>query len=170
MATAHLIHGYLGAGKTTFARQLERELPAIRFSQDEWMTQLYGDNPPLEEFPVFFRRISQLIAGLWPRCLELGIDVVLDLNIWCREERDETRATASALGAGTRLYRLACTDEEAWRRIERRNHNLEGSLLIDRSAFDAFKARFEPLGDDEERIDVVVDPAPTTSGWRYRIA
>ena len=32
MATAHLIYGYLGAGKTTFAKKLERELPAIRFS------------------------------------------------------------------------------------------------------------------------------------------
>jgi predicted kinase len=31
MPTAHLIHGYLGAGKTTFARQLERDIPAIRF-------------------------------------------------------------------------------------------------------------------------------------------
>jgi tRNA uridine 5-carbamoylmethylation protein Kti12 len=43
MATAHLIHGFLGAGKTTFARQLERELRAIRFSQDEWMANLNGD-------------------------------------------------------------------------------------------------------------------------------
>jgi predicted kinase len=32
MATAHLIHGFLGVGKTTFARQLEGRLPAIRFS------------------------------------------------------------------------------------------------------------------------------------------
>jgi predicted kinase len=47
MATAHLIHGYLGAGKTTFARRLEEELPAIRFSHDEWMTNLYGDDPPI---------------------------------------------------------------------------------------------------------------------------
>ena len=30
MATAHLSHGLLGAGKTTFARQLERSIPAIR--------------------------------------------------------------------------------------------------------------------------------------------
>jgi len=35
MSAAHLIHGYLGAGKTTFARQLERDIPAIRFSHDE---------------------------------------------------------------------------------------------------------------------------------------
>lgn len=42
MATAHLIHGFLGVGKTTFARQLEERLPAIRFSHDEWMARRYG--------------------------------------------------------------------------------------------------------------------------------
>jgi predicted kinase len=53
MPTAHLIHGYVGAGKTTFARRLEQELPAIRFSHDEWMTRLYGDDPPVDQFPEF---------------------------------------------------------------------------------------------------------------------
>jgi predicted kinase len=164
MATAHLIHGFLGAGRTTFARQLERELPAIRFSQDEWMAHLYGNDPPADEFPIFFQRISELMATLWPRCLELGVDVVLDLNFWFREERDEIRATASALGASTTLYRLACTDEEAWRRIEHRNRNLNGDLFISRETFEALKARFEPLSDDEERIDIPVDPSPIISG------
>jgi len=37
-----MIHGYLGTGKTTFARKLERELPAIRFSHDEWITRIFG--------------------------------------------------------------------------------------------------------------------------------
>jgi hypothetical protein len=35
MATAHLSHGFLGVGKTTLARRLEKDIPAIRFSHDE---------------------------------------------------------------------------------------------------------------------------------------
>ena len=65
MATAHLIHGFLGAGKTTFARELEQNIPAIRFSHDEWMTRLYGDDPALlknirilEQWYLFLSKLS----------------------------------------------------------------------------------------------------------------
>jgi predicted kinase len=154
MATAHLIHGFLGAGKTTFARRLESDLPAMRFSHDEWMTRLYGQDPAADEFPILVDRVSEQIGLLWPRCLELGVDVVLDFGFWSRKQRDETRATAFALGAGTRLYRLTCTEEEAWQRIEHRNRNLDGSLFVSRNTFAVLKGRFEPLADEEERIEI----------------
>jgi predicted kinase len=161
MATAHLIHGYIGAGKTTFARRLEKELPAIRFSGDEWMAHLYGDDPPAAEFPQLHQRVSALIDQHWIRCLELGLDVVLDLGFWSRRQRDCTRAIARNLGADTLLYRLACPDDEAWRRIEKRNQRLDGNLLIVRNTFETLKSRFEPLGDDEERIEIKAVPRPT---------
>jgi predicted kinase len=154
MPTIHLIHGFVGAGKTTFARRLEQELPAIRFSHDEWMTRLYGDDPPVDQFPELHERVSKLIGNYWMRGVELGLDVVLDLGFWSRHQRNEIRATAVALGAGAQLYRLECPEAEAWRRIEQRNLDLDGSLLIVRNTFDMLKERFEPLGDDEPRIEV----------------
>jgi len=154
MATAHLIHGYLGAGKTTLARQLELSLPAIRFTHDEWMARLYGTDPPLEHFSEFYRRVSEQIGAVWPRCLELGLDVVLDLGFWSRSQRDETRAQIARIGAEVRLYRLSCSDEHAWQRIERRNADLNGSLFIARNTFEVLKGRFEPLANDEPRVEV----------------
>jgi predicted kinase len=154
MPAAHLIYGYLGAGKTTFARQLERNIPAIRFSHDEWMVRLYGDDPPIEQFAIFYWRIHEQVEEIWLRCLELGLDVVLDFGFWTRQERDATRAKIIALGAEARLYRLTCPEDEAWRRIEKRNANLQGSLLIVRNTFEMFKERFEPLDPDETRIEI----------------
>lgn len=156
MPTAHMIHGYLGAGKTTFARRLEEDLPAIRFTHNEWMARLYGTDPPAERFADHAARVSVQIDRLWPRCLQLGLDVVLDLNFWTRHDRDAARMKARSLGAAVRLYRLACPDEVAWRRIERRNASPgEDSLVIARGTFEALRARFEPLGPDEEREEVL---------------
>jgi predicted kinase len=164
MAKAHLIHGYLGAGKTTFARRLEQELRAIRFTHDEWMSRLYGDDPSAEMFPEYSERISGLIDSVWPRCLELGLDVVLDLNFWKRKQRDRVREEVRALGADVCLYRLVCSDEEAWRRIERRNADLSSGLFIARNTFEVLKSRFEPLAYDEEYVEVTTsDPMPSMS-------
>lgn len=154
MVTAHLIHGYIGAGKTTFARRLEQELPAIRFSHDEWMANLFGDDPPIDQFPEFRQRVSKLIDTYWTRCVNLGLDVVLDLGFWSRRQRDEARAIAMGLGARTRLYLLECSEDEAWRRVDKRNAHLDGSLLIVRNIFEMLKSRFEPLADDEDRTEV----------------
>jgi len=147
--TAHLIHGYIGAGKTSFARQLEARLPAVRFTHDEWMVALFGRDPPAELFPEHFRRVMALIEQQWTRCLELGLDVVLDLAFWSRAQRDATRARVTSLGASHRLYQLALPDEEAWARVARRNQE-PGALQIARNTFEILRERYEPLGADEE--------------------
>ena len=153
MATAHLIHGYLGAGKTTLARQLEAELPALRFSHDEWMAKLFGEDPPEASFAENHARVWDLMASIWCPALALGVDIVLDFGFWRRSERDSIRALVLAAGGEVCLYSLTCSDEEAWRRIERRNLALDGALLITRNTFEVLRAGFEPLEADEARID-----------------
>ena len=43
MATLHLICGLPCSGKTTLAKRLEQELPALRLAPDEWMARIVGD-------------------------------------------------------------------------------------------------------------------------------
>lgn len=154
MPTAHLIHGYLGAGKTTFARRLEGEMTAVRFTHDEWMERLHGEDPPAERFAEYAERVSSLMEEVWRRCLAAGVDVILDSGFWSRAERDRTRMTVAQLGADVRLYRLACPDDEAWQRIDARNATSGRSLYIAPDTFTALMVRFEPLDDDETRIEV----------------
>jgi hypothetical protein len=50
------------------------------------------------------------LREIWLRCLELGIDVVLDFGFWSREERDATREKIWPLSAQPRR-------SDVWRRI-----------------------------------------------------
>jgi predicted kinase len=153
MATAHLLFGYLGSGKTTFAKRLEVERGAVRFTPDEWMAHLFGDDPPEESLPEKAEAILELLEPLWTRCLSLGLDVVLDYGFWRRRERDEVRLVVERLGASACLYRLRCPDDEARMRINARNHANDRSLYIAPAAYDALRHRFEPLDGDEACLE-----------------
>jgi predicted kinase len=47
---AHIIIGFIGSGKTTFARKLEKETGAVRFTKDEWMVRVFGNIPKSNQF------------------------------------------------------------------------------------------------------------------------
>ena len=54
MSTLFLICGLPGSGKTTLAKQLEKEHNAHRLCPDEWITQIMADPndiPELERLP-----------------------------------------------------------------------------------------------------------------------
>jgi len=148
MPTAHLVHGHVGAGKTTLARALEARHGAVRFSHDDWMVALFGTDPDAARFPEWAARVHALIDAVWPRCLAAGVDVVLDLAFWTRARRDAARARVAALGATARLYVVACDPEEAWARVARRNAE-PGALHVSRETFDLLRGRVEPLAADE---------------------
>lgn len=149
-----MIYGFVGAGKTTFAKKLESTLPAVRFTHDEWLNKLYGDNPPLEHFADYYSRVEKLIWVYATRLLELKQEVILDAGFWSRRSRDEARAKTKALGAEIKLYFLDVPEAIMLERTRKRNENLQGSLYIDDQAFELFKTRFEPLGKDEEHTVV----------------
>lgn len=151
MPTAHLICGYIGSGKTAFARQLEEDRGAVRFTHDEWMVERYGHNPPADKFAEYSAHITKMIWEDALLALSLGRDVILDFGFWQRVDRDEARRKIA--GYDCQMYLVVCDEETAWARVEARNKNLGDTyLLITRATFDALKSKVEPFGDDEDFI------------------
>jgi predicted kinase len=154
MPVVHLIHGFLGVGKTTFAKRLEKETGAVRFSPDERMTQLHGDDPPAEHFARFHAAILTQLNDEWPRAVQSGRNVILDYGFWTRAERDAARSIAQSLGAVIQLYAIDCPETTARQRIRLRNTDLRGSLFIADATYDLLRVRFEPLQDDEPHLRI----------------
>ncbi len=162
MPTVHLIHGFIGAGKTTFARQLERETGAVRFSPDEVMSQRHGIDPPAELFATYHAAIMAELNATWPALVRNGRDVVLDYGFWKRAERDAIRDAVRAAGASHRLYSVFCDESTARSRIHHRNTDLRGSLFIAPATYDLLKNGFEPLEPDEAHELAETSAGPRT--------
>jgi predicted kinase len=68
-ASAYLMCGLPGSGKTTLAEQLESENRAMRFSIDEWMLTFYGETMSRAEFDERYERCEQMIWNIAERLL-----------------------------------------------------------------------------------------------------
>jgi predicted kinase len=148
MPTLHLIHGYIGAGKTTFARQLAHERNAVLLSLDQWLICLYGSDTFVE--PDRLLRVEALIGECCEAVLRAGVDVVYDHGFWSRAKRDAARQLAERIDAVAQLYWVTCPEEVALQRVLSRNEQLDGETFrIDPAAFESLKRRFEPLAADE---------------------
>ena len=46
----YLICGFIGAGKTTFAKKLEEKTGAVRITKDEWSIHFIGNDPTIDGY------------------------------------------------------------------------------------------------------------------------
>jgi predicted kinase len=146
MAVLHLICGLPGSGKTTLAKELERELPALRLAPDEWMARIVGDGFD-DEKRAAVEGVQWEIAA---RVLSLGIDVILENGFWSRKERVEYRVRAAVLGADAKLHFRDVSRDELLRRLELRNAALPPDTFpVTAAQIDLWWSWFEPPAPDE---------------------
>jgi predicted kinase len=141
-----LITGLPASGKSTLARWLAPEIPAIRLDKDQWTIAL-GHDPWDDNF-------RPLIEGrLWTLAQELlvqGQSVILEWGHWARADRDEKRLRARALGVGVELHYLDAPLEALIERAQRRNESGEWTGSPMRQAhFEQWATMFQPPDEEE---------------------
>ena len=153
----YLLHGFIGSGKTTFARILAREVVAMRLTHDEYMVLLYGTNPPEDLFRVYYDRVTEMIWKMTVELIQLNVPVILDFGFWTKESRLKAIERVHQIGAEPHLYAMECNPATMKDRCLKRNQ-LEGdTLLIDEPAFDKFFKFYEPISEDEKPVFIKTD-------------
>ncbi len=120
MPTLHIICSVPCSGKSTLAKKLEGEHPALRLTPDEWMDRIVGDGHNEEKREV----VEKIQSEIAEQALRLGIDVILESGFWSRKERDDLRHMAKSIGAITKVYYCEVPREELLKRLAVRNANL----------------------------------------------
>jgi hypothetical protein len=161
----HLLAGLNGAGKTTYARRLQAELPAVRFTQDEWILKLHPlryDDPARG---TVTRSCRELIWEVAVQVLAVGTDVVLDWNSWSRQQRREWSSRAAETGYPTVVHYLRVSPETAIAQANRRAaRSTPGAYVLDAAAIRHMAAIFEEPGQDEGLEIRVVRPGSRAAG------
>ena len=141
-----LICGLPASGKSTLARQLAPKIPAIRLDKDGWVTQL-GEDVWDAEFRV---RIERQLWALTQELLSQGQSVILEWGHWARDERDEKRLGARALGVGVELHYLDAPLDELIERSDRRTTSGEWTASpITRAHFEEWATIFQAPDEEE---------------------
>lgn len=146
MPTLILICGLPGAGKTTLAKQLERERAALRLTPDEWMAAVDVDLFD-EARRAAIERLQWIVAA---RALSLGTNVILDWGFWSRAERTDYRQRALDLGARAEIKFLNVPRDELWRRLQARNEVPDAAAArLELAQLDSYFELFQPPTEDE---------------------
>lgn len=151
----HLVCGSTGAGKTTHALKLARELGALHLSIDDWMVGLFApDKPERPDWPWIDERVRRCERRMVAIALELGrldMPAVLDLGLQRADQRQRVAAPALAAGLDVRLHFIDVDVEERWRRVESRNAAKGETfrLAVTRPMFDFIETMWQPPDADE---------------------
>jgi predicted kinase len=151
MPTLYMMVGLPGAGKTTTAKQMEREKRILRLSPDEWIAPIFGTRDHIDNPKLANERRDRIEALQWDmaaRLLALGMDVILENGFWSKAERQMYRARAEAVGAKVKICFCDASREELLSRINRRNKE-PNAFVTSEKDLDSWLRVFEPPTADE---------------------
>ena len=165
--TLLLMVGDVGAGKSTRARELAREMPALRLTPDDWMMPLFG-HPDIQDKRSLLEGLLLLTAI---DALRLGTDVILDFGLWSRDERAALHWLAASTGSAARTVWLSVDAETQWQRVEQRwAESPAGTWRATREDLARWSAQVEPPDDDELAGRPTATPPQPHDSWASWIA
>jgi predicted kinase len=154
MPTVHLVCGSTGAGKTTYAAAVAARTGGVCFAIDEWMATLFvADRPDPPSVQWASERVERCERQMWlvaVQLIERNVDVVFDLGLSTRDQRERMRMLVAQTRAASKLHYLDVGLATRRARVLKRGVDVRGqSFEITASIFDAMEELFEPPTDDE---------------------
>jgi predicted kinase len=158
MATLHFLSGRAGSGKTTLARKIARDTPAVLICEDEWVSRIADPITNLGEYVTAAARIRSVLAPHVIDLLRLGMSVVLDFGGNTARDRNWVRSIFEQANTEHVLHYLRADDSICRARVQARNETKPQGLffgVVTEAQLEEVNRYFAPPG-AEEGFNVVV--------------
>ena len=153
MPTVHLFCAFIGFGKTTLAKRIERDTGALRITPDDIIKDMFG-NDVSDDFMDRAARAEQYAWEQIATAIRAGRDVIYDAGYWTPAARQYATEKVKSLGGRPVWHQIQCDISVAKMRALNRSKS-DNELSIDEKFFDDNLAQYSPIGPDEG-LDVIV--------------
>ena len=150
MATLHIMVGLPCSGKSTEAKNLEKEHNALLLSPDMWHPKLFGNNITVLEHDRIHGVMETIMWEHAARVLSLGIDVILDFGFLFKDDRESFRQKAKELGANFKIHYMDVSVSTLYKRLDKLNKDASsGTFVISKEDMDRYISIFQPPSREE---------------------
>lgn len=150
--------GKMGAGKSTYSKNLANELNAVFLSEDDWLSAIYPEEiKNFDDYIKYSSRLKPLLKEHVRRILHLGFSVVMDFPGYTKKQRAWFKEIFSEGHIPHKLIYLKADDQLCLNRLEkRRNGSPERARFDTEVVFHQVTNYFQAPTDDEGfNIEVV---------------
>lgn len=151
VSTVYLICGFLGAGKSTYAEKLARDIGAVHLNPDVVCVQKFSPQEYENNWDWCF---AQTMDCLWREIatyVKQKRDVVFDVGFWSKSSRSEAVARVREIGGKPLIYYIYAPDDVLKQRLKKRTGKIAEHNLL---CFEEIKKSFEEPSQDETFVTI----------------
>lgn len=150
--------GKMGAGKSTYAKQLSRRSAAILLSEDQWLSELYPNQ--IESFDDYLRlsqHIKPQMRSLVLQLLAANNHVVMDFPANTKKQRQWFRKLIDESAAAHQLVFIDRDNDTCLKQLDKRRHEEPNRNNTDTPDMFALVTSFFESPSPAENFDVLVE-------------
>lgn len=129
MSNVIMMCGVCGSGKTTYAKQKEKE-GYIRLSIDEEMWNLYGqkgiDYPEIR-YDELSEKVELMLLQTMIRLIKAGKNIIIDFSFGNKDNRKLYKNIIEKAGGSVELVYMKASKELLQKRLQKRNLSLHAN-------------------------------------------
>lgn len=154
MGKVIMMCGVCGSGKTTYAKQKEKE-GYIRLSIDEEMWSIYGQKGidyPEKQYDELSEKLEHVLRKTMIDLIKDGKNVVIDFSFWNKDSRNLYKNIIEKMGGTVELVYMKASKEILWKRLQKRNLSLHANspfVITDEILEHHYNEFQEPKGEGE---------------------